>query len=174
MQPAKLDHFMSEPALLPPKITVLKHSSRSEGDIFLTPLPSPTVHPESNNAITIKPVGPGGPMIIDGRGNLVWFDQLRPPVYAINFRPQRYLGHQVLTWWQGSVTVDAFGLGEGVIADGSYGTIRTVRAGNGYVYLVNRGFETRINVNSSKSTFAVRALSATGRVLSTSSPKEAS
>jgi hypothetical protein len=131
-QPAKLDHFVSRPDLLPPQITVHKSSGASTGDIFITPLPSPVVHPESNNAITIHPVGPGGPMIIDSRGRLVWFDQLKPPVYAINFRPQRYAGHEVLTWWQGSVTSSAFGLGAGVIADTHYGTVHTVRTGNGY------------------------------------------
>ena len=50
---------------------------RSGGDIFLTPLPSPEIHPESNNALTIHPVGPGGPMIIDGHGRLVWFPSSR-------------------------------------------------------------------------------------------------
>jgi hypothetical protein len=131
-QPAKLDHFVSRPDLLPPQITVHRSSGASTGDIFITPLPSPVVHPESNNAITIHPVGPGGPMIIDSRGRLVWFDQLKPPVYAINFRPQRYAGHEALTWWQGSVTSSAFGLGAGVIADTAYGTVRSVRTGNGY------------------------------------------
>jgi hypothetical protein len=132
-QPAKLQHFVSRPDLTPPKITVLKRTSASSSsDIFLTPLPSPTVHPESNNAITIHPVGPGGPMIIDRRGNLVWFDQLTPPVYALNFRRQRFAGHNVLTWWQGTVTVQAWGQGEGVIADLRYHRIRTIHAGNGY------------------------------------------
>lgn len=131
-QPAKLDHFVSRPDLLAPRITVLKRDRHLRGDIFLTPLPSPTVHPESNNAISIKPVGPGGPMIIDGSGNLVWFDQLAPPDVATNFRPQRLEGRTVLTWWQGTVTASAFGNGVGVIADSSYRTVRTVRAGNGY------------------------------------------
>jgi hypothetical protein len=133
LQPAKLDHFVSQPNLMAPRITIHKPSAGvSRGDIFLTPLPSPVIHPESNNALTINPVGPGGPMIIDGRGRLVWFDQLPPPMVAANFRPQRFNGHEVLTWWQGGVTPSAFGIGEGVIADPSYRTLRTVRAGNGY------------------------------------------
>jgi hypothetical protein len=132
-QPSKLQHFISRPDLLPPKIQILKPAADPRsGDIFLTPLPSPVVHPQSNNAISIRPVGPGGPMIIDPRGRLVWFDQLKPPVYAINFRAQRYRRHQVLTWWQGTVTVAAFGNGEGVIADSTYRTVTTVKAGNGY------------------------------------------
>jgi hypothetical protein len=131
-QPDKLDHFVSRPDLLPPHITVLKQGGTTIGDIFLTPLPSPIVHPESNNAISINPVGPGGPMILDGRGKLVWFNQLPTPSVATNLRPQRFAGHEVLTWWQGPVTFSAFGTGEGVIADLTYGKLRTVTAGNGY------------------------------------------
>jgi hypothetical protein len=71
-------------------------------------------------------------MIVDGRGDLVWFQQLASPDVAANLRLQRYAGRPVLTWWQGGVTPSAFGLGVGVIADTSYRTIRTVRAGNGY------------------------------------------
>jgi hypothetical protein len=130
-QPDKLQHFVSEPALLPPQIAVRRAGGRG-GSIFLTPLPSPVVHPGSVNTVTIKPVGPGGPMIIDGRGQLVWFRQLTAPDVAANLRVQRYRGRRVLTWWQGPVTAAAYGLGEGVIADSSYRTLATVRAGNGY------------------------------------------
>jgi outer membrane protein assembly factor BamB len=132
LQPAKLDHFVSAPQLLAPRITVNRGASKLQGDVFLTPLPSPEVHPQSNNALTLNPVGPGGPMIVDSHGRLVWFDQLAPPVVAANFRPQRFLGRTVLTWWQGKVTFAAFGLGVGVIADSSYRTLELVRAGNGY------------------------------------------
>jgi Arylsulfotransferase (ASST) len=130
LQPAKLQHFVSEPDLLPPRISVGRGAL--DGDVFLTPLPSPEIHPESNNALTINPVGPGGPMIVDGRGRLIWFKQLAPPEVATNLRAQRYIGHDVLTWWQGKVTFAAFGLGVGVIADRSYRTLHVVHTGNGY------------------------------------------
>jgi hypothetical protein len=130
LQPAKLDHFVTEPQLLAPRITVDRGAVAS--DILLTPLPSPEVHPGSNNALTINPVGPGGPMIIDGHGRLVWFDQLAPPTVAANLQLGRFNGHTVLTWWQGEVTIAAYGIGEGLIADRSYRTIRVVHAGNGY------------------------------------------
>jgi hypothetical protein len=129
-QPDKLQHFVSEPALAPPQITVRR--TGGSGSIFLTPLPSPVVHPGSTATISISPVGPGGPMIVDRRGRLVWFKQLTPPDVAANLRVQRYRGKRVLTWWQGPVTAAAYGLGEGVIADSSYRTIKTVHAGNGY------------------------------------------
>jgi hypothetical protein len=133
-QPDKLDHFVTEPGLTPPKITVNKTSKRTRrsGDVLLTPLPSPTVHPGSNNTVTIKPVGPGGPMIVDGGGNLVWFRQLTRPNVAANLRLQSYRGRKVLTWWEGTVTPAAFGLGGGVIANNRYQVIKVVHAGNGY------------------------------------------
>jgi hypothetical protein len=133
-QPDKLDHFATEPGLTPPKITVTKSSkkARGNGDVLLTPLPSPVVHPESNNSITIHAVGPGGPMIVDDAGNLVWFRQLAPPEVAANLRLQHFHGRSVLTWWEGTVTPAAFGVGGGVIANHSYNVIRVVHAGNGY------------------------------------------
>jgi hypothetical protein len=132
-QPDKLQSFVSEPGLSPPQISINKGSrDAAGGDVLLTPLPSPVVHPESNNAVTIKPVGPGGPMIVDGAGNLVWFRQLAPPEVAANLRVQSLNGRQVLTWWQGTVTPSAYGVGGGVIADRSYRIVRVVHAGNGY------------------------------------------
>ena len=131
-QPGKLQHFVSEPDLVPPQITVRKRGAESDGSIFLTPLPSPVVHPGSTATVTISPVGPGGPMIVDARGRLVWFKQLAPPDVAANLRIQRFGGRRVLTWWEGPVTAAAFGLGSGVIADSAYRTLRRVRAGNGY------------------------------------------
>jgi hypothetical protein len=131
-QPDKLEHFASEPALQPPRVTVSKGATSGGGSIFMTPLPSPIIRPKNKVTVTIKPVGPGGPMISDGRGRLVWFRQLKPPDVASNLAVQRYRGHRVLTWWQGPVTPLAFGLGEGVIANTSYGTVAKVHAGNGY------------------------------------------
>jgi hypothetical protein len=131
-QPDKLEHFVTQPDLVPPRITVRKRGAERDGSIFLTPLPSPVVHPGSTTTVTISPVGPGGPMITDARGRLVWFRQLTPPNVAANLQVQRFGGRRVLTWWEGPVTAAAFGLGTGVIADSAYRTLRRVRAGNGY------------------------------------------
>ncbi len=46
-----------------------------------------------------------------------------------NFRVQRYRGSPVLTWWEGSIEL-GHGVGEYVIADTSYRTVRRVQAGN--------------------------------------------
>ena len=71
-------------------------------------------------------------MILDPAGALVWFKPLPVNVSATNLQVQQYLGRPVLTWWQGNVTEHGFGLGAGVIADGTYAEIAHVSAGNGY------------------------------------------
>ncbi|QEC48374.1 ArsR family transcriptional regulator [Baekduia soli] len=131
-QPDKLEHFVTAPGLRAPLVTLLRGGSAAADPIFLTPLPSPIIHPESDNTVTIEPVGPGGPMIVDGLGRLVWFRQLTPPAVAANLAVARYRGRRVLTWWQGPVTAQAFGLGKGIIADSAYRTVAEVQAGNGY------------------------------------------
>jgi len=132
IQPDKLEKFVTEPGLQAPKLTVNKGGSRPGGAIFQTPLPSPIVHPGSVQTVTISPVGPGGPMISAGNGDLIWFRQLTPPNVAANLGLQKYRGKPVLTWWEGPVTAAAFGLGKGIIADTSYRTVAEVETGNGY------------------------------------------
>jgi hypothetical protein len=72
-------------------------------------------------------VGTHGPMILDDRGQLLWFEKY---VTARDFKVQRYRGRPMLTWWEGSV-VAGHGVGEYVIFDDSYREITRVRAGNG-------------------------------------------
>ncbi len=131
-QPAKLQHFVTAPLLIPPRITVNRSAPALAGDIFLTPLPAPIIHPGNVNAISIHPVGPGGPMIIGPDGRLVWFHQLAAPLVAAALQAAQLGRRPVITWWQGTVSTSAFGQGVGMIADRSYRTLRVVHAGNGY------------------------------------------
>jgi hypothetical protein len=88
---------------------------RGAGDIFLTPQNSAQV----------------GPMIVNSRGQLVWFDPLKngsTKYYAANLTVQRYQGQPVLTWYQGVV----LGNGEDVIMNRSYRRVAVVKAGDGY------------------------------------------
>ena len=38
----------------------------------------------------------------------------------------------MLTWWQGEIPINGFGLGEEVVANSSYKPIMHIQAGNGY------------------------------------------
>src|ERR687898_942850 len=71
-------------------------------------------------------------MIVDNRGELVWFRPMRGEgVRAMDFKVQSYRGEPVLTYYQGVGTT--YGRGEYVILDSSYREMTRVRAGNGYL-----------------------------------------
>jgi hypothetical protein len=72
-----------------------------------------------------------GPMILDNRGRLVWFEPVPTGTSAQDFNEQSYEGHPVLTWWRGQVA-SGYGLGDDLILNNSYQTVATVRAGEGY------------------------------------------
>ena len=113
----EVQHYHSAPSLDPPSIQVTTGSGLSSaGDIFTAPYSGP---------------GGDGPMIVDGTGQLVWFDPLPRGVFATNLQVQAYEGQPVLTWWQGHIPKQGFGEGEEMIADNSYRLIAHVHAGNG-------------------------------------------
>jgi hypothetical protein len=76
-----------------------------------------------------KDVDQAGPLILDDRGQVVWFDPLETHGVT-DFRVQTYRGKPVLTWWQGQ-SDQGVGNGHYVIMDGRYRQIAVVRAGNG-------------------------------------------
>jgi hypothetical protein len=116
--PGEKMHFHSQPKLEPPGIVVSAHSAASEpGDIFTAPYNGP---------------GQAGPMIFDEAGNLVWFDPVGAEEAAANLQVQQLGGQPVLTWWQGYIPPQGFGMGEEVIANAAYRQIGRVHAGNGY------------------------------------------
>ena len=106
--------YHSEPHLHPPLLR-LNRADPGGGDIFLTP----------TNA------GQMGPLIENGSGQLVWFDHTgrRTP---FNFQVQSYLGHPVLTWWQGDVVGGHGANGRDVILNSSYHTVAVLHGGYGY------------------------------------------
>ncbi|MGH2978344.1 MAG: arylsulfotransferase family protein [Solirubrobacterales bacterium] len=110
-----VERFRTRPDLRPPTVRVRRRPRRTApGHVFIAPLNGP---------------GQDGPMIVDSRGELVWFQPLRRRT-AMDFRVQSYRGEPVLTWWQGRF-VRGWGQGEYVIADGSYRPVARVKAGNG-------------------------------------------
>jgi hypothetical protein len=117
--PQDYQSFHSRPDLKPPTVSVTAHSPRATpGDIFLAPYSGP---------------GQYGPMILDEKGDLVWFKALSPAgTRAADFRVQSYEGKPVLTWWQDPLLSGGSSKAGEVIANSSYQTIAVVRAGNGY------------------------------------------
>src|SRR5215217_1324300 len=104
--------FRSRPDLSPPVVEVTeKANDTAPGYIFVSPQEGDT--------------GQGGSMILDDRGQVVWFRPL-PGKYgrAMNFEVQSYRGEPVLTWADTS--------GEYLILDGSYREIARFGAANGY------------------------------------------
>ena len=113
----EVQSYHSAPSLDPPSIQVTTGSGLNPaGDIFTAPYSGP---------------GGDGPMIVDGTGQLVWFDPLPRGVFATNLQVQSYEGQPVLTWWQGHIPKQGFGEGEEVIANSSYKQIAHIHAGNG-------------------------------------------
>jgi hypothetical protein len=108
--------FHSAPGLHPPTVTVSGDPDQGSGDIFLTPRNS------YQRQVDIQ----HGPMIINGRGQLVWFQQASPGTVAINLEVQTYRRHPVLTWWQGT---NDFSEGFDLIANSSYRTMDVLRLG---------------------------------------------
>jgi hypothetical protein len=109
--------FHSRPDLHAPLVTVdASAAGQAAGYIFAAPYSGP---------------GQDGPMIFDGAGNLIWYDPLPSGTEAANLQVQQYEGKPVLTWWQGYVPPQGFGLGEDVIANYNYRQIKKFPAGNG-------------------------------------------
>ena len=111
--------FHSAPEVHPPAVAVTHPASASDSreDIFTAPYSGP---------------GNDGPMIFATNGQLVWMDPLPENVEAANLRVQSYEGRPVLTWWQGVIPQNGFGIGEEIVEDTSYRTLMRVQAGNGY------------------------------------------
>jgi hypothetical protein len=116
--PAPPHRFVSRPDLRPPVVSVATSSgAAAPGLVFLAPF-----------QITGK-AGPGyGALIVDGRGEPVWF-RPEPTKTAMNLRVQKYRGKPVITWYEGDV-LGGYG-GDFVVADGSYREIARVKAGHG-------------------------------------------
>ena len=126
-RPMYVRSFRSRPDLHPPTIDVLSPphhhnpSSTAPGYIFVAPKNGPREHSPSQD----------GPLILDDRGEPVWFYPLQDEDKdTMDFKLQYYQGEPVLTFWEGHHT--GYGLGEYVILDSSYKEIKRLEAGHGY------------------------------------------
>src|SRR5215208_1890572 len=108
--------FRTRPDLSPPVAEVATRAhGTAPGYVF--------VAPQTGGA------GQGGSLIVDDRGEVVWFRPL-PAVFgrAMDLKVQSYKGSPVLTWME---TPGEFA-SEYVIADSTYREIARIRAANGY------------------------------------------
>src|SRR5215212_6746176 len=103
--------FRSRPDLSPPAVEVTTQAhDTAPGYIFIAP--------EEGDA------GQGGSLIVDNRGEVVWFRPLQGRLgRAHDLKVQSYRGKSVLTWMDG--------VNEYVIFDHSYREIARLSAGNG-------------------------------------------
>jgi hypothetical protein len=114
--PPRAPAWRSRPDLRIPALTVLRNEPGASADpIFLAPY---------NN-----PYGQQGAVIVGSDGQPIWENPIADKV-TTNFRVQSYRGNPVLTWWEGSIEL-GHGVGEYVIADSSYRTVRRVQAKRG-------------------------------------------
>jgi|SRR5581483_8372523 len=110
--------FVSRPDLVPPNVVVdVAAAGTVPGHIFLAPF-----------VITGTVSSHSGAMIVDERGQLVWFKAISKKT-AMDLRVQTYRGGSVLTWYEGDV-LGGYG-GDYVIADRHYRELARVSAGNG-------------------------------------------
>jgi hypothetical protein len=108
--------WRTRPDLRIPALTVTHSEPGASSDpIFIAPYNSPT--------------GQVGAVIVASSGEPIWENPLAGKV-TTNFRVQSYRGEPVLTWWEGLIEY-GHGVGEYVIADSSYRTVRRVQAGRG-------------------------------------------
>jgi hypothetical protein len=118
-KPGPSQHFRSRPDLKPPLMKIVTPAKgTAPGYIFLAPKMA---------------VAQAGPMIMDNRGQVVWFHPLKFTKGVTDFRAQRYRGKPVLTWWRGKLSNVGVGDGWYVVYDTSYRPIAEVRPGNGLV-----------------------------------------
>ena len=104
--------FVTRPDLQPPIVLVSSHGA-APGYLFVGP--------------GTKGVTQPGPLLVDEQGEPVWFRTTRP-LWLTNFRLGRYEGKPVITWWEGVMTTQGFGRGEGVVLNSSYREVARVRA----------------------------------------------
>jgi hypothetical protein len=129
--PGPAQTFESRPDLRPPRIQVRTPArGTAPGYIFLGPKLA---------------VQQAGPLIMDDRGEVVWFHPLKFTKGITDFRVQRYHGRPVLTWWRGRLQDRGVGDGWYVIYDDHYHQIAEVRPGHGYAGDVHEFLITKEN-----------------------------
>ncbi len=119
--------FVTQPGLHPPKVVAdaAAPGAHLPGDVLVANFYNLGYGPM---------YGQSGPLVL-GRGlQPVWFHPVPKDVVASNLEEQAYLGHPVLTWWQGVVSsTGATDSGEDVVVNQHYRTVARLRGRDGWV-----------------------------------------
>jgi hypothetical protein len=115
LEDPRVRRFRSRPDLRPPAPWVTGSESGSPGRVFYTPMGGP---------------GQTGLLIVDERGEPVWFEPSPKGLARLDFRVQEYRGKPVLTWWEGQVG-KGYGNGHYVLRDETYAEVARVEARDG-------------------------------------------
>jgi hypothetical protein len=129
--------FETQPRLQPPQLHIsTDKAGLGRGLIFTAPF--------KNADVASPEVGQPGALLMDTRGNPVWFQPAPGDTDDEDFQPQTLQGKPVLTFWQGVIALDnaanKAGLPEGTPEPGAhyeilnqhYRLIRTIRAQDGW------------------------------------------
>ena len=123
----EIDSYVSRPDLNPPAITIaVPADGTAPGVIFLAPFDISAA--STTYQSTPARASHSGPLIVDDRGEPVWFLPLGSTT-AMDVQVQKYQGRRVLTWYEGTV-LGPYG-GSWVIFDPTYHELARVRAGRG-------------------------------------------
>ncbi|HET9059077.1 MAG TPA: MFS transporter [Acidimicrobiales bacterium] len=120
--------YVSAPGLHPPRIAPVAKTVTSK-------LAPGYIMVANFYDLTTKPMmGQSGPLVLDDNLQPVWFRPVPANVVASNLERQTYLGHPVLTWWQGVVSdTGETESGEDVVVDEHYHTVATLKGQDGWV-----------------------------------------
>jgi predicted lipoprotein with Yx(FWY)xxD motif len=125
--------FQTAPSLQPMKVQVLtSNKGTAPGDIFTAPF--------HDFAVMSPLVGQAGTLIMDNKGNPIWFRSVPSTQEALDFQTQTLGGKPVLTWWQGALIlppsspagVPVSGQGAFYVYDQHYKQIKKITAQNGW------------------------------------------
>jgi hypothetical protein len=91
--------FVTEPSLEPPRVTVTHPAEQvAPGLLFVANF-------DFNSVATQKPSeAQAGPLILDNKGQPVWYQPIPADLQAFNADVQTLGGKQVLTWWEGGLS----------------------------------------------------------------------
>jgi Arylsulfotransferase (ASST) len=120
LPPGATDSFASNPRLDSPVVRITAPArNTAPGHLLIAPF-SPKGSPN-----------PDGPMIVDDRGDLIWFRPLPRGTAVTDLKVQELDGRRVLTWWQGRFAL-GWGYGDYVVLDESYRELTRIGAANGF------------------------------------------